>query len=168
MKDEILVPDSPQETTLVSATVITNGKLKSARFTTVREARSYIYGVEEFNSNVEYEIRENLEPIDKSNGFVEARKIAIEAFSNRQEIPATAKHSLDTNPQLTERQNLINALRGDMRLASRELTKLRAWFDFVHSLEISEEVTDVIERSLDHIDDAFASLDCSEAFKDGS
>lgn len=69
---------------------------------------------------------------------------------------------------LTDYKKLSNALRQDIRLASRELVKLRSWLYLVHVLKISQETIDVIENTLEHIDDALATLDCSEAFVNDS
>lgn len=61
-----------------TVTIIASGDLRSVRVETIREAKCYIAGVRWF-SDIEWRISQDFEPVEQSDGFVEARKSFFEA-----------------------------------------------------------------------------------------
>jgi len=56
-------------------------------------------------------------------------------------------------------EKLSAALRRDMREASEELLKLRAWLEYVQDLFETSTLTKAI---MNHVDSALAALDCTD------
>ena len=63
-------------------------------------------------------------------------------------------------PAFTNHKALSDALRRDMRDASEELLKLRAWLVFIGAWIMP--AGDIVECVMSHVDSALAALDCTD------
>jgi len=65
-------------------------------------------------------------------------------------------------PAFTNHKALSDALRRDMRDASKELLKLREWMSFVGANLHYGASSQLFECVMQHVDDALAALDCTD------
>lgn len=173
MKQENLVPDTGQETTIqIKAKIATIRKITTNK-NEVMAIVTLVNGLDvavfprtwlAYGHELEAMSGGQMSPTFTcrydDNGFYLDN---YTMFPRSQEVPEVKLH--EVVPAFPNYEKLSEALRRDMRAASDELLKLRKWLSFVWML-LPSDGDELVKCVSQHIDDALAFLDCVEHVKD--